>query len=151
MNAITLHTRRRLPWGRLLLAALALLLVLTGIGLYGAIDRVPGMPFSLVIDGETVTEGLDITLLDPGQRLALVCAVLLALLIAATVVLVVVPLTLAVVLVAVVLVVLTAIGAPLLALLLVLAVIAAPFVLLLGLGARLLRPAPPRPSATIDA
>lgn len=149
----TLPTRRGLPWGRLLLAALALGLLLVGIGLYGAIDRLPGLPFSLVVDGETVAQSIDFSQLDSGQRVALVCAVLLTLLIVVTVVLVVVPLTLMVVLVAVLLAVLAAVGAPLLALLLVLAIVAAPFLLLLGVGARLLRaPAAPRsPSATIDA
>jgi hypothetical protein len=126
-------TPRRRRWP-LVLATLAVLAAGTLVLLGHAIDSVGVLPLSLTVDGEEVLHDLDLSALEPAQRLAL-ALVLLGL-----------ALTLAV---AVPLAVLITVGAalllallPLTAVLAAIALVLSPLVLLVVLLWRALRPSP---------
>ncbi|HMQ70885.1 MAG TPA: hypothetical protein PKA84_10425 [Rubrivivax sp.] len=126
-------TSRRRRWP-LVLVTLAVLAAGTLVLLGQAIDSVGVLPLSLRVDGEEVLHDLDLSALEPAQRLALASGLLL------------VALTLAV---AVPLAVLITVGAALLLALLPLAAVAAaialvlsPLALIAWLLWRALRPSP---------
>ncbi len=146
--------RRRRPWGRWLLVLMLLGLLAGAIALYVALNLAPELPFSVVVNGDEVSSGIDLAALSPSNKLAIVGAVLLALVIVALVVTVVVPVTLLVVVAVLAMVLVAVLGAPLLAVAAVLAVLAAPLLLIGGLFWLLLRGArrpvaPGSPSATM--
>jgi len=121
MNTVALTPRRaaRWPW------ALGLLLVLAAsavAAVWLAISAIHPVPFSVVVDGEQVFQGVDLAGMDPGHKLGLALVVAFALLAA----MVVLPVALLLALAGVRVGVLTVVGVPLLVAFVVLAVVLSP-------------------------
>ena len=131
--------RRRWP---LALALLALLVAGVLAFAWHSVEALGTLPVNIVIDGESVAEGVDLAGLALPEKLALVAAIALALLI----VLVVLPVALLTGLASVLLVLLMVVGLPLMAALAVLALVLSPLLLVVWLLWRLLRPSPTIPA-----
>jgi uncharacterized membrane protein YhaH (DUF805 family) len=123
--------RRRRPfWQWWLLTSLVVSLVAL-VCLVTALHHIGDMPLHVVVDGEEVSSGINITLdtLPPAHKVALVSALVLA----AVILLLVVPVVLVITLIAVAIALIAGIGLPLVGLAIALLVVTSPLWIVGGL------------------
>ena len=149
MNTITLHTRSRPGRWLWVLLALALVSALLALALVDALSTWNAEPVRVIVNGQTLAEGLSLGSMPPAHKVVMVGVVALAVLSALLLVLFIVPMLLLLGLLVGGLVLVGGVGLPLLAVAAVLAVVLSPLWLLVWLLVRAVRPA--RPSATMAA
>jgi hypothetical protein len=129
-TVIVAAPRRRRFWAWWLLTSFVIALICV-IGLVTALGHLGDQPLHVIVDGQEVGNGLDITLdsLPVAHKVALVSALVLA----AVLLMLVVPIVLVIVLAAVALALLAGVGLPLIALAAVLLVVTSPIWIVVGL------------------
>jgi hypothetical protein len=121
MNTVVLSPRRSRRWPWVLLALMLLGVAALALA-WGAVSALNPVPFSVVVDGRQVFEGLDLASMPPAHKVVL-AAVLAFVLLAALVVL---PVALLLTLLGVLVAALAVVGLPLLVAFAVLAVLLSP-------------------------
>jgi hypothetical protein len=121
MNTVVLSPRRGRRWPWVLLALMLLGVAALALA-WGAVSALNPVPFSVVVDGRQVFEGLDLASMPPAHKVVL-AAVLAFVLLAALVVL---PVALLLTLLGVLVAALAVVGLPLLVAFAVLAVLLSP-------------------------